>query len=71
MVQWDNCLQNSSFIKIRRGMPLFSVIYFGNPTPSATGPYGRLAGWLAVRQIKVYWSLIVVKNLCSVDNVSL
>ena len=46
MAQWVNYLRNNSFVNPMR-LCTFAVLNFWSCTPSITGSYGRLAGWLA------------------------
>ena len=48
MAQWVNRLRNNIFVN-PPPLPLSCEISGALYTPSATGSYGRLAGWLAVR----------------------
>ena len=47
MAQWVNRLRNNIFVNLPP-LPLLCE-NFWSPTPSATGSYGRQAGWPSVR----------------------
>ena len=49
MAQWVNRLRNNGFVNATR-LPLLHVLNFWSRTPSATGSYVKLVGWLAGRR---------------------